>query len=97
MALYVRFCHELPRQDAQAEALRCELGKTLTREQRRILLRIVDLDTACCDDTAFTSFVIGFRLAAGLAAELCNERYSYAEEQERRAAKQRNETVVKDA
>lgn len=87
MALYNRFCGELPKQDAQAEALRCELGETLSPEQRKKLLKIIDLGIELCDDTAFASFVIGFRVASGIAAELRDDRYSYMDEQEQRAGK----------
>lgn len=87
MALYDRFCSELPKQDIQAETLRCELGKALTREQRKMLLKITDLNLALCDDMSFACFVIGFRVASGIAAELKDAHYSYDEEQEQRTEK----------
>ncbi len=96
MALYDRFCGELPKQDKQVEALRCELGKTLTREQRKMLLKITDLNLAFCDDTAFTCFVIGFRVASGIAAELKDAHYSYDEEQEQRTGKCSNKAMEDD-
>ena len=96
MALYDRFCSNLPKQDEQAEALRCELGKTLTQEQRKMLLKITDLNLAFCDDAAFASFVIGFRVASGIAAELKDTHYSYDEEQEQRAGKCSNKAVEDD-
>lgn len=96
MALYDRFCSNLPKQDEQAEALRCKLRKTLTQEQRKMLLKITDLNLAFCDDTAFTCFVIGFRVASGIAAELKDQHYSYDDEQELRAEKIGDETVVSD-
>ena len=96
MALFDRFCGELPKQNAQAEALRRELGKTLSPEQRKMLLKIVDLDLALCENSTFAGFVIGFRVASGIAAELKEDRYSYDEEQERRAEKQCNDTTERD-
>lgn len=96
MALYDRFCGELPKQDEQAEMLRCELGRTLTREQRKMLLKITDLNLAFCDDTAFACFVIGFRVASGIAAELKDTHYSYDEEQEQRTGKCSNEAMEDD-
>lgn len=88
MALFDRFCGELPTQDAQAEALRCELGKTLSPGQRKMLLKLVDLDLAFCENSTFAGFAIGFRVASGIAAELKEDRFSYEEEQERRAGKE---------
>lgn len=96
VALYDRFCSELPKQNTQAEALRCELGKTLSPEQRKMLLKITDLNLAFCDDTAFACFVIGFRVASGIAAELKDSHYSYDDEQERRTGKCSNEAMEDD-
>ena len=96
MALFDRFCGELPKQDAQAEVLRRELGKTLTREQRKMLLKLVDLDLAFCESSALSGFIIGFRVASGIAAELKEDRYSYEEEQERRAEKYSDKTAERD-
>ena len=96
MALYDRFCGELPKQDEQAETLRCELGRTLTREQRKMLLKITDQNLAFCDDTAFSCFVIGFRVASGIAAELKDAHYSYDEEQEQRTGKCSNKAMEDD-
>ena len=96
MALFDRFCGELPKQDVQADVLRRELGKTLSPEQRKMLLKIVDLDLAFCENSTFAGFVIGFRVASGIAAELKEDRYSYEEEQERQAEKQCNDITECD-
>ena len=96
MALFDRFCGELPKQDTQAEALRRELGKTLSPEQRKTLLKLVDLDLAFCENSTFSGFVIGFRAASGIAAELKEDRYSFEDEQERRAEKQCNDITECD-
>ena len=96
MALYDRFCGELPKQDTQAEALRRELGKTLSPEQRKTLLKLVDLDLAFCENSTFSGFVIGFRAASGIAAELKDTHYSYEEEQEQRTGKCSNKAMEDD-
>ena len=96
MALYDRFCSDLPKQDAQAEALRRELGGMLLPEQRKKLLKIIDLGIELCDNTAFACFVIGFHVASGIAAELKDMHYSYDEDQERRAEKISDEMVECD-
>ena len=88
MALFDRFCGELPKQDAQAEVLRRELGKMLSPEQRKMLLKLVDLDLAFCENSTFAGFVIGFRVASGIAAELIEDRYSFEDEQDRRGGKE---------
>jgi len=66
-----------------------ELYQQLTegrpREERRKLLKLVDLEAELRDETALASFAAGFRLAWGIVAELNTEPpYSFAEEEERR-------------
>ena len=68
--LYWTFCDTFPKQSAEAERQRKELSEQLEPEQRKALLRLVDLDTAHCDDTGYRCFVAGFRLAAEIAVTL---------------------------
>ena len=69
--LYWTFCDRFPKQSEEAEQQRKELSEAIVEpEQRKALLRLVDLDTAHCDDTGYRCFVAGFRLAAEIAATL---------------------------
>ena len=62
-----------------------ELTADRTKDERRKLLKLVDLEAELRDETAFASFAAGFRLAWGIIAELNTEPpYSFAEEEERR-------------
>ena len=68
--LYWTFCDRFPKQSTEAEQQRKALSEQLEPEQRKTLLRLIDLDTAHCDDTGYRCFVAGFRLAAEIAATL---------------------------
>ena len=57
------------------------------KEERRKLLKLVDLEAELRDEISLASFAAGFRLAWGIIAELNAEPpYSFAEEEERRMA-----------
>ena len=72
--LYWMFCDRFPKQSEEAEQQRKELSEAIVEpEQRKALLRLIDLDTAHCDDTGYRCFVAGFRLAAEIAATLWKE------------------------
>ena len=72
--LYWTFCDGFPKQSEEAERQRKELSEAIVEpEQRKALLRLVDLDTAHCDDTGYRCFVAGFRLAAEIMATLWKE------------------------
>ena len=71
--LYWMFCDRFPKQSEEAEQQRKELSEQLEPEQRKALFRLIDLDTAHCDDTGYCCFVAGFRLAAEIAATLWKE------------------------
>ena len=69
--LYWTFCDRFPKQSEEAEQQRKELSEAIVEpEQRKALLRLIDLDTAHCDDTGYRCFVAGFRLAAEIMATL---------------------------
>ena len=68
-ALFDRFCG-CPGIDETAEAMRRRLSGQLGKEQRRLLLRLVDQQNAYCEQTAMDAFVRGFRLAMEIAMEL---------------------------
>lgn len=62
-----------------------ELTTDRTKDERRKLLKLVDLETELRDKISLSSFAAGFRLAWGIIAELNTEPpYAFAEEEERR-------------
>ena len=67
--LYNSFCGQIDQNEA-AEKIRHQLSEKLGKEQRRLLLAYGDNLYAFCEENAFRSFVTGFRLALGIAAEL---------------------------
>lgn len=56
--------------DAESEELRRSLSGQLTKEERRLLLRIVDRKNLYCERVSQESFAAGFRLAWGIVSEL---------------------------
>ena len=67
--LYDCFCTPTE-QNEEAEKIRRQLGETLDKERRKLLLAYGDALYAYCEENSYRSFVDGFRLAAGIAAEL---------------------------
>ena len=65
-----------------------ELSSRLAKEDRKLLLRLVDMeDNLRCHATQH-SFVCGYRLACGIHRELAEEpMYSFAKEEEERACR----------
>lgn len=61
-----------PPKDNKAEKMRLELGKELTSDQKKMLLRITDRADEYCDDIALEAFRVGFKTAAGIASELAS-------------------------
>ena len=63
-----------------------ELSSRLTKEERRLLLRLVDMEDNMRGVATLHSFVCGYRLACGIHKELTKEpTYSFAKEEEERA------------
>ena len=93
---YMRGLHQQFFKEPDFPALRQELNELhqeltvdRTKDERRRLLKLVDLETELRDETALASFAAGFRLAGGIIAELSEEPpYSFAEEEERRMGQQ---------
>ena len=70
-----------------------EIHQALTegkaKQERRKLLKLVDLEAELSDEISLASFAAGFRLAWGIIAELNTEPpYSFAEEEEHRMGQQ---------
>ena len=84
-ALRERFVGECDRDRRQeVHTLRREISQGLSKEDRRKLLRLVDLEAALREDYALENFVAGFKLARGLCQEL-GEPYDYRKELEQRS------------
>ena len=56
--------------NVEAEKIREQLSEKLDKERRKLLLAYGDALYGYCEEIAYRSFVDGFRLAAGIAAEL---------------------------
>ena len=70
---------------AEAQKVRQELAGRLSRQERKLLLRLTDTLDMMTYEVSLTSFTAGFRLAVGLARELGQEEaYSFEREEERR-------------
>lgn len=54
----------------EAEKIREQLSEKLDKERRKLLLAYGDALYGYCEEIAYRSFVQGFHLAAGIAAEL---------------------------
>ena len=87
-ALRERFVGECGRERHQEiHTLRKEISQKLSKEDRRKLLRLVDLEAALREDYALENFLAGFKLAWGLHQEL-GEPYDYRKELEQRSIEQ---------
>ena len=77
-------------QDLSAEVDRThrELSSRLAKEDRKLLLRLVDLEDNLHGVATLHSFTCGYRLACGIHRELAEEpMYSFAKEEEERACR----------
>ena len=89
-ALYHRF--ENPSEKAEAleretDKTHKQLAKQLGKHQRRLLLRLVDLEAALRDQSCLDSFMSGYRVAHGIHQELLADQppYNFEDEDERLA------------
>ena len=65
-----------------------ELSSRLAKEDRKLLLRLVDLEDNLQSVATLHSFTCGYRLACGIHKELAEEpMYSFAKEEEDRACR----------
>ena len=65
-----------------------ELSSRLAKEDRKLLLRLVDMEDHLRDTATLHSFTCGYRLACGIHRELAEEpMYSFAKEEEERACR----------
>ena len=86
MALHQRFCKEPECREVRKELLEVEqeLHQKLDRRGQEQLLKLADLENELLDETSLESFLSGFKLALGIAAELAPS-YSFDDDDEQRA------------
>ena len=76
---------DFPELRQELNKLHQELTEDKPKDERRKLLKLVDLEAELRDEISLASFAAGFRLAWGIISELNMEPpYSFAEEEERR-------------
>ena len=85
MALHQRFCKKPDCREVRKELLEVERGlhQSLDRRGQEQLLKLADLQNELLDETSLESFLSGFKLALGIAAELAPS-YSFDDEEEQR-------------
>ena len=86
MALHQRFCKEPECREIkqQIREVEQELHQVLDRRGQEHLLKLADLENEPLDETSLESFLSGFKLALGIAAELAPS-YSFDDDEEQRA------------
>ena len=86
MALHQRFCKEPECKEVkkQIREVEQELHQKLDRCGQEQLLKLADLQNELLDVTSLESFLSGFKLALGIAAEL-SPSYSFDDDEEQRA------------
>ena len=86
MALHQRFCKEPECREVKKQIREVErdLHQSLNRRGQEQLLKLADLENELLDETSLESFLSGFKLALGIAAELAPS-YSFDDDEEQRA------------
>ena len=73
---------------AEVDRTHKELTSRLAKEDRTLLLRLVDMEDNLRGHATLHSFTCGYRLACGIHRELTEEpMYSFAKEEEERACR----------
>ena len=71
---------------AEVDRIHKELSSRLAKEDRKLLLRLVDMEDSLRGHATLHSFTCGYRLACGIHKELAEEpTHSFAKEEEERA------------
>ena len=86
MTLHQRSCKEPKCREVRKELLEVEqeLHQKLDRRGQEQLLKLADLENELLDEISLASFLSGFKLALGIAAELAPS-YSFDDDEEQRA------------
>lgn len=73
---------------AEIDRTHRELSSRLAKEDRKLLLRLVDMEDNLRGHATLHSFTCGYRLACGISREITEEPpYSFAREEEERACR----------
>ena len=76
-------CEDL---NAEWEAAHGALHECLNRDERKLLLRLIDVENKLRDEASLHSFISGYRLACGVHRELTEQPpYSFDKEEEQKA------------
>ena len=86
MALHQRFCKEPECREVrkQIREVEQELHQKIDRRGQEQLLKLADLENELQEEISLESFLSGFKLALGIAAELAPS-YSFDDDEEERA------------
>ena len=86
MALQQRFCRDPECGEVRKQIVEVErnLRQMLDRRGQEQLLKLADLNNELQEEISLASFLSGFKLALGIAAELAPS-YSFEDEEEQRA------------
>lgn len=86
MALHQRFCRDPECGEVRKQIVEVErnLRQILDRRGQEHLLKLADLNNELQEEISLESFLSGFKLALGIAAELAPS-YSFEDEEEQRA------------
>ena len=80
-ALWTRF-YVRTAVDTMSDTLHHTLSERLDKDNRKQLLRLVDSKNMYTELISLESFIAGFRLAVGIAAELSGAWYDYNKEED---------------
>lgn len=70
----------------ELDAVHADLHQRLNRDERKLLLRIVDLQCSIQDEASLHSFFAGYKLASSIHCELAQEpQYSFDKDEEKTA------------
>lgn len=73
---------------AEVDRTHKDLSSRLAKEDRKLLLRLVDIEDNLRGHATLHSFTCGYRLACGIHREIMEEpAYSFAKEEEERACR----------
>lgn len=68
----------------ELKTVHADLHQRLNRDEKKLLLRITDLQSAIQDEASLHSFFAGYKLASGIHRELAQEPpYSFDKDEER--------------
>jgi len=91
-ALYLRFktpSGQLESLELEIDKLHKQLSQRLKKPERKMLLRLTDLEAELRDDSNLHSFISGYRVANGIHQELSRHPpYNFEDEDERKACLQ---------